>query len=206
MTTSSYSSRTIGSDVFLLTEYNRDFKPIEQWFPFSQSKRPPLAILGGSRLVTYGEYTYYFDDINLDIISYDCESNHINTLMSFDLKNQMPEKFFSDNMRFMSDQLNYNWVKDFVITGNNIIVGYIYDGKFSMSVLDRKGKVLASGQYHGPFPQCYPIDDNIIVSPIEVDIYLNYWKNQSGIKQPTFPITEDTNLLLLKWRIPSDLN
>ena len=206
MTTSSYSSRTIGSDAFLLTEYNRDFKPIEQWFPFSQSKRPPLAILGGSRLVTYGEYTYYFDDINLDIISYDCESNHVNTLMSFDLKNQMPEKLFSDNMRFMSEQLNYNWVKDFVITGNNIIIGYIYDGKFSMSVLDRKGKVLASGQYHGPFPQCYPIDENIIVSPIEVDIYLNYWKNQSGIKQPTFPITEDTNLLLLKWRIPSDLN
>ena len=118
----------------------------------------------------------------------------------------MPEKLFSDNMRFMSEQLNYNWVKDFVITGNNIIIGYIYDGKFSMSVLDRKGKVLASGQYHGPFPQCYPIDENIIVSPIEVDIYHNYWKNQSGIKQPTFPITEDTNLLLLKWRIPSDLN
>ena len=205
MTTSSYSSRTIGSDAFLLTEYNRDFKPIEQWFSFSQSKRPPLAILGGSRLMTYGEYTYYFEDINLDIISYDCESNHVNTLMSFDLKNQMPEKFFSDNMRFISEQLNYNWVKDFVITDNNVIIGYIYDGKFSMSVLDRKGKVLASGQYHGPFPHCYPIDENIIVSPIEVDIYLNYWKNQSGIKQPSFPITEDTNLLLVKWKIPSHI-
>jgi len=72
-------------------------------------------------------------------------------------------------------------------------------------VLDRKGKVLASGQYHGPFPHCYPIDENIIVSPIEVDIYLNYWKNQSGIKQPSFPITEDTNLLLVKWKIPSHI-
>ncbi len=206
MTTSSYSSRKSDTDGFLLSEYNRDFSLTGQWIPYTQTLRPSFAALAADRLVTLGNTTYYFDDINLALFGYDSESDQVDTLLSFDLKNRMPEEFFADNMRFMTEQLNYNWVKDFVLTADKLIIGYIYDGKFSISVIDRDGNVLTAGQYRGPFPQSFPIDDNTLVSPIDVDFYLSYWKDQPGMKQPSFPVNEDTNLLLLRWKISSKFN
>lgn len=203
MTTSGYSTLKLNTKGFLLTEFDHEFHQIGQWIPFSQQKRPSFGHPGADCIVTYGARTYCFDDINLELLAYDNKSNDVNILISFDLNNMMPEKLYSDNMRFLSEQLNYNWVKDFVIIGSNVIVGYIYGGEQSMTLLDMDGKVIISGKYHGQFPQCYPVDDNIVISPIPVDSYISYWENQSDIKKPTFQVTEDTNLLIMKWKVKS---
>ena len=201
MTSSDYSSPTTDTDNFLLSEFDNEFNQIGRWIPYCEPKRPSFSPLGPDCLVTLGELTYYFDDINLDLITYDSKSNVASTLMSFDLCNRMPEDIFSDNMRFISEQLIYNWVKDFVVVGNHIIAGYIYDRNFSISIVDKTGKIVTSGKFHGPFPQCYPLDDNTVISPISVDSYLNYWENQSDIPKPSFDVSEDTNLLLMKWKL-----
>ena len=206
MTTSAYSSGMTDRNGFLLTEYDDEFHPIGKWIPFSQPKRPPFNPLGADFLATNGAHTYYFDDINHDIISYDSNSNDVNILMSFDLSNKMPEDILSDNMRFVTEQLNYNWVKNFTMVGSNIIVGYIFNGNQSISILDTKGKVVVSGKYQAPFPQCYPIDDITIISPVTVDFYMSYWEHQLDIPKPSFQVSEDTNLLLMKWKLSSQLH
>ena len=89
MTTSAYSSGMTDRNGFLLTEYDDEFHPIGKWIPFAQPKRPPFNPLGADFLATNGAYTYYFDDINHDIISYDGNSNDVNIIMSFDLSNSL---------------------------------------------------------------------------------------------------------------------
>ncbi len=85
--------------------------------------------------------------------------------------------------------------------GANVIVGYIFEGKYSITILDKHCNIVDAGIYHGPFPQCYVKEDDTIISPILVDIYLNYWENQSDIIKPQSDINEDTNLLIMTWKL-----
>lgn len=201
MASSGYSSMKIKTDGFLLSEFDNNFKTIGQWIQFTEPMRPPFVPFGADCLVTHGDRTYYFDDINLNVVVYDCNSNKLDSLMSFSMNNRMPKEIFNDNMRFITEQTKYNWVKDFVMTDSNVIVGYIYGGNYSITIIDRMGNIVTSGIYHGPFPQCYAEENDTIISPVPVDIYLNYWENQSGIIKPASDITDDTNLLIMKWKL-----
>lgn len=201
MATSGYSAMTISGDGYLLYEFNTDFQLIGQWIPFTRPLRPPYTMVGSDFLVTSGKHTYCLDNINLNLVAYNDDVNKIDTVMSFSLKNHMPVEIFNDMMRFMSEQRNYNWIKDFVITNSKIAVGYIYDGNYAINVFDKSGNTEIAGIYRGPFPQCFVSDNETIISPISSDFYLNYWADQDGIIKPSFNITEDTNLVLLKWRL-----
>lgn len=203
MATSGYSATVTNGKNYLLYQFDNDFKLESEWFPYTTPLRSTYPIVGANCLMTNGNQSYYLDNINRHILAYDCNTNNVDTLMSFDLKNSMPVEVFKDNMRFITEQLNYNWIKDFVLTDSSIIVGYVYDKNYSISIFDFAGEVIKSGELLGPFPQCFPDNSGTIVSPIPVDLYLGFWEKQNLPIKPSFDVNEDTNLVLMKWKCRS---
>jgi len=201
MATSSYAAFTPENKNYLLYEYNHQLELIGKWLPYTEPAQSPYPVIMSNQLISLGTFTYYFDNINLVIQEYDCDENEVKPLISFELKNQMPKEIYKDEMAFMSKQLEHNWIKDFVVAPTAMIISYIYGGEYCITMIDQNNNVQMSGKYHGMFPTNYAIDGEYIVSPIFPDSYLNYWEKQDDIIKPNFEVSEDTNLMLMKWSI-----
>lgn len=195
-----YSSLLKEGTGYLLHEYNHDFKLIGEWIEYDDMLRPTYSSFIAYPLVSIKDWCYYIDDINLSIRRYDNRENEVSDLMTFDLDNHMPKEVYKDNMNFMAHQRDYNWIKDVIFTESKILVGYIYDGKYSISIVDYDGNISSSGSFRGPLPTGYMASDGYIYSPISTDMYLTFWEKQDLIK-PLTEVSDDTNLLIMKWKL-----
>lgn len=197
--TTSYASLPDKKDgvVYLFNEYDQNYKITDEALPYTQHLLPYYFMFPSSFSTIDGN-TYLVDNVHSRIISYNCHEKNVTFPVSFKLDNPMPTEYFSD-MRFIEHQRSFNWLKSSVITSQGIIAEYIYDGNLSIAVIDWDGKVQTQGVYRGVFPSCYVADD-VILSPITPDMYFFYWEKLSEIPKPEFDVTEDSNLLLLKWK------
>ena len=62
------------------------------------------------------------------------------------------------------------------------------------------GVILQQGHYQGRFPKVFHGSDGEFVSPISVEEYIEYWKEQE-MKLYTDSVGIEDNFLLLRWKL-----
>lgn len=166
---------------------------------------PQFSPLIKNPLSSIGKESYFVDILKRRIFRYDGKSGDTDIFMSFELDKPMPEQNFKDNMIFMAEQLNYNWIKDCLITSDFTFVGYIYGGRYALSIVANDGTPIKSGYYEGRFPEGVASNDGYIYSLIATDAYLGYWQNIDMKIKPAKDVSENTNFLILKWKPSQNL-
>lgn len=203
MATSSYSGFLGTGENYLLYEFDSDLNQTGQWINYDSPMMAPFYPFMQNILTTVDGNSYYTDLLKRRILKYDCKSNDVKPIISFDLKNSMPEEYFLDLMNFMEKQMDYNWIKDCIITKEAILISYVFDCSYSILLMNHQGDVLASGKYSGYSFEGFAGDDGYIYTPVSPDSYLDYWQTVGFNIKPASDVTEDTDFILLKWRIKS---
>lgn len=198
MGTTSYASPSINGQKYLLNEYDANFQLVDSVMPYDEVLTPSFSLFP-SRLTTVNGVTYLVDNINQQIISYDCSRNETRIPFRFSISNSMPMDYYKDNMEFFKHQMEYNWLKNAIITPAGIMVEYIYNTRMALAIFDWDGNLKANGVYDGNFPDCY-VGESMILSPVSPELYFNYWSKKQDVTKPDFTVTDDTNMLIMKWR------
>lgn len=203
--TSGYAGASNGKDCWLLHKFDSDFRNIGKWINYKTPLMPQFSPLIKNPLSSIGKDSYFVDILKRRIFQYDGKSGDTYIFMSFELDKPMPEQNFKDNMMFMTEQLNYNWIKDCLITSDYTFVGYIYEGRYALSIISNDGTPIKSGYYEGRFPEGVASNNGYIYSLVATDAYWGYWQNIDLKIKPAKDVSENTNFLILKWKPSQNL-
>ena len=184
---------------FLLGSFDNQFKPIDHWFHYPKGKQYSNALFANG-LVAIDGSCYYTDNINHKIYKINSSDDLPEEIVRFDLNNAMPNDKYLDLMSFMNSQRDFNWINDIIILPDGFLLGYIYNGTYTLMQSDWNGQYESCYGLKGPFPTGIYTDGGQIVSPVTPDSYWNYWENIDDIKQPDFEVNEDTNVMLIIWK------
>lgn len=198
MATSDNMSTQADGDNYLIGLFDNDFKLVDRWYKYPK----PLVcnnLFFANGLVTVDGNGYYADNFNHVIYQLKCTENEAVEKIRLKLNNAMPEVKYLDLMSFFECQRDYNWIKDMIILPSGFIVGYIYNGNFSVLYSDRNGNIITSGIFVGVLPTGVSDDSGQIVSPVSPELY-SAWAENYGIKKADFEVSDNTNMLLLKWK------
>lgn len=183
----------------LLYRYTTDFEADGSWVPYTAGGGAVGAFFSGN-LQTVGDKVWYVDNMHLKMLEYDNDSNSFEERYRFELPDPMTPEIMADMSAFMTRQRELDWLYQVSVLPHDMLVAYIASGKLFLSVYDGEGELMKSGEMRGAVPRCFPAGDDVIVSPVTVDEYTYVWAN-ADVPKPAHTPTEDTNLLLMRWRL-----
>lgn len=125
-------------------------------------------------LKSLGNKALYLDIFNAGIYSYDCNSEKVDTLLTFELPNMMPQNYWADINLFYEHQHEYDWIMDFFADDKGILIVYVVSGKAFFSYLDYNGTIIESGLCKGWIPKAFNTIDGNYVIPISTEQYYDF--------------------------------
>ncbi len=200
--TTAYSSYPPGEGESsrLLYEFDADFRCIARWITYDAPLQPPHAVFK-NRLQCVGPDIYYVDNIHTAILKVPSNrAAHPDTVLQYRFNAPMPLDAYADMMTFMSKQREHDWLADMLLSPETVLIAYVSEGNYCVSVNRWDGSVIRSGRYRGTIPETFCAPDGTMYSIISPDEYLRYWQSQN-IKQPDIKPTDESNLLILRWKL-----
>ncbi len=184
----------LDQDVFLLYRFDKAFNLLSQYELLEPKPFYGLSLVS-SPFRILDNRIWYVDNFNC--VVYSIAEEQVEPYYSIDYKNPMPVDFFN-GMAFWSNQIKYDWLVDWFLLKDRIILASILNGKYRVTVMDFAGKVLKNGKY-SPFtlPKMYQGYEEEILSPIDPKSYLEVWKDFSPQVKD---VSIDSNHLIMKWR------
>lgn len=183
----------------LIYRYTSGFGADGSWLPYSAGGGAIGAFFSGNLQSVAGNVSYV-DNMHLKLLTYDKGRNEFNERYQFELPNPMTPDIMADMSAFMTKQREMDWLYQVSVLPDNMLVAYIISGKLCLSVYDNEGNLQRSGEFLGAVPKCYPAEDGMILTPVTVDEYTYFWAN-TDVAKPAQAPTEDTNMLLMKWKL-----
>ena len=194
---SNHNTYTEGENAYLLYAFDSDFNLTGRWVHVLPEQMPTLPLLS-STLQTVGNEVYCCDAFTNSIYTYNCDVDSVikkyNKLFSV----PMPDHIFANVMDFMEKQRDYDFISEVVINEDNMLLGYIHQGRYNLAIIGSDGSIVRNGQYSGHFPKTFHGSNKELLSPISADEYLTYWEklpvtHYNGIISP------ESNFMILKW-------
>lgn len=199
--TSDYAGYDAEGNNYLIYKFGSSFHQEGEWIKYEKPLQPPYSIFINSPLTTFGDCTYYVDNLHMRIVAYDGAAETASTCFNFHVDNPMPAAMYLDPMEFMKHQLDYTWIKDVIFSKSGILIGYVGEPGYSLAILDYDGNKTADGAYPASLPENCTSDGDYVYSAISSDRYLGLWERLPEIKKPAFEVTHETNLILMKWKV-----
>lgn len=183
----------IDQDVFLLYRFDKAFNLLSQHELLPSKPFYGLSLLS-SPFRLLDNHIWYVDNFNCRIYSI---AGQVEPFYNIDYKNPMPVDFFH-GMTFWDNQLKYDWLMDWFLLKDRIILASILNGKYYVTIMDLNGNVLKNGMY-GPFtlPKMFQGDEDEVLSPIDPKSYLEVWKDFSPQGKE---VSLESNNLIMRWR------
>jgi len=199
--TSDYAGYDAEGNNYLIYKFGSGFHQESEWIKYGKPLQPTYSNFINSPLTTFGDCTYYVDNLNMRIVAYDDRADSAYTCFNFHVDNPMPAAMYLDPMEFMQHQREYTWIKDVIFSKSGILIGYVGEPGYSLAILDYDGSKTADGAYTASLPEICTSDGDFVYSAISSDRYLGLWERLPEIKKPAFEVTDETNLILMKWKV-----
>lgn len=181
---------------FLLYAFDNDLNLKGKWGNVLPDKMPALPFLS-SALQTIEDNIYYCDIFTNSIYKYTHNTNSVTKVYDLSFAAPMPTDVFADAMRFIQNQRDYDFINEAIATSDNMLIGYIRQGRHHVAEIDPEGGIVKNGPYSGRFPKTFHGNGNELLSPVSADEYLSYWAELPIPHCGT--VSSEGNFVIMKW-------
>lgn len=196
---SNHQTYVEGENAYLLYAFDSDLNTIGKWVHVLPFQMPTMPLMSSSLQSVDGN-AYYCDVFVNGIYQYDNKADSVMKVYDVQFTYPLPDEIKVDLMTFMSKQRDYDYLYEMAVAEKGkIMLHYICRGEFNFAVVS-DGVILQQGHYQGRFPKVFHGSDGEFVSPISVEEYIEYWKEQE-MKLYTDSVGIEDNFLLLRWKL-----
>ena len=143
-----------GEEAYLLFCFDKDFNLLNKHvrvLPYQVG----APVLLSAPLQIVNDVVYYCDAFQRKIYTLS-SPNEVMERYRIDLSNSVPQKYLTSAMGFIEHQQEFNFLMDFIVRENQLIIPFVMDKKYRLCEFDFAGNVVRNGIYtNGTFPKSF---------------------------------------------------